>query len=160
MTKWMVNYDGPVYMRTCRNDVEEITKPGDDPIAPAIMREGRDVALVACGTMVFNALKAADILAEKGISARVINVPCLKPFNDEAVRAALEGVRAIVTCEEHSVIGGLSTAVAMALRGDGRPMKDVAVQDMFGQSAEDAEELMVFYHLTDKDIAEKAESML
>ena len=96
----------------------------------------------------------------EGISARVINVPCLKPFPDEAIGALLQGVRAIVSCEEHSVIGGLSQALAWTLRGDGRPMDAVAVQDVFGQSAYTHEELLTHYHLNVADIADKAKSLL
>lgn len=160
MVKWMINHDGPVYLRISRNDLPEITGENPDPITPTVLREGTDVALVACGVMVNKALQAADILAEKGISARVINVPCLKPFPDEAITALLKGVKAIVTCEEHSYIGGLSQAMAWALRGDGRPMDAVAVQDVFGQSAYTHEELLSYYHVNVQDIVEKAEKLL
>lgn len=160
MVKWMIDHDGPVYLRISRNDLPEITGENPDPITPTVLREGTDVALVACGVMVNKALQAADILAEKGISARVINVPCLKPFPDEAITALLKGVKAIVTCEEHSYIGGLSQAMAWALRGDGRPMDAVAVQDVFGQSAYTHEELLSYYHVNVQDIVEKAEKLL
>lgn len=160
MVKWMVNHDGPVYLRISRNDLPEITGETPDPIAPAVLREGTDVALVACGIMAGKALEAAEILAQKGISARVINVPCLKPFPDETLPALLEGVKAIVTCEEASYIGGLSQATAWMLRGDSRPMDAVAVQDVFGQSAYTHEELLTHYHINVNDIAEKAENLL
>lgn len=160
MVRWMVAHEGPVYLRISRNDLPEITGENPDPIAPAVLRQGTDVALVACGIMTGKALEAAEKLAQKGISARVINVPCLKPFPDEAVKALLDGVKAIVTCEEHSCIGGLSQAVAWMLRGDGRPMDAVAVQDVFGQSAYTHEELLTHYHLNVDDIAGKAEKLL
>ena len=82
MVHWMIAHEGPVYLRICRNDLPEVTGEHPDPVAPAVLREGNDAALVACGVMVFRALQAAERLAEKGISARVINVPCLKPFPD------------------------------------------------------------------------------
>lgn len=160
MVRWMINHDGPVYLRISRNDLPEITGETPDPIAPAMLREGSDVALVACGIMAGKALEAAEKLAEKGISARVINVPCLKPLCEESLKALLNGVKAIVTCEEHSVIGGLSQAVAWMLRGDSRPIDAVAVQDVFGQSAYTHEELLSYYHINVNDIAEKAENLL
>ncbi len=155
MVTWMIRHEGPVYLRICRNDLPEVTGDHPDPVAPAVLREGSDAALVACGVMTARALQAADLLSEKGISARVINVPCLKPFPEEAVRDLLTGVQAIVSCEEHSVIGGLSQALSWALRGDGRPLEAVAVQDEFGQSAASYEELLEHYRLTAGDIAER-----
>ena len=160
MVRWMIGHDGPVYLRISRNDLPEITGDAPDPIAPAVLREGNDAALLACGVMVSKALQAADALAEKGVSARVINVPCLKPFPEEEIRKLTAGVRAVVTCEEHSVIGGLGQAVSWALRGDGRPLDAVAVQDEFGQSAYTHEELLAHYHLSAQDIAEKTAALL
>lgn len=160
MVRWMIGHDGPVYLRISRNDLPEITGDAPDPIAPAVLREGNDAALLACGVMVSKALQAADALAEKGISARVINVPCLKPFPEEEIRKLTAGVRAVVTCEEHSVIGGLGQAASWALRGDGRPLDAVAVQDEFGQSAYTHEELLAHYHLSAQDIAEKTAALL
>ena len=160
MVRWMIGHGGPVYLRISRNDLPEITGDAPDPIAPAVLREGNDAALLACGVMVSKALQAADALAEKGISARVINVPCLKPFPEEEIRKLTAGVRAVVTCEEHSVIGGLGQAVSWALRGDGRPLDAVAVQDEFGQSAYTHEELLAHYHLSAQDIAEKTAALL
>ncbi len=160
IARWMIGHDGPVYLRISRNDLPEITGDAPDPIAPAVLREGNDAALLACGVMVSKALQAADALAEKGISARVINVPCLKPFPEEEIRKLTAGVRAVVTCEEHSVIGGLGQAVSWALRGDGRPLDAVAVQDEFGQSAYTHEELLAHYHLSAQDIAEKTAALL
>ncbi len=160
MVRWMVAHDGPVYLRISRNDLPELTGEAPDPITPAMLRDGSDVALVACGIMVDKAMKAAEQLVQKGISARVINVPCLKPFPDEALKKLLEGVKAVVTCEEHSYIGGLSQATAWLLRGDGRPLEAIAVQDAFGQSAYTHEELLTHYHLQVDDIAHTAEELL
>ncbi|MEG0997165.1 MAG: transketolase family protein, partial [Clostridia bacterium] len=77
----------------------------------------------------------------------VINAPCLKPFPDEQIKGLLSGVKGIITCEEHSVIGGLSQALAWAMRGDGRSMEAIAAMDVFGQSAYSHEELLAHYHL-------------
>ena len=160
MVRWMVDHDGPVYLRICRNDLPEVTGETPDPVCPAVLRDGSDVALAACGVMTAQALEAADMLAEQGISARVVNIPCLKPFPEAEVCGLLEGVRAAVSCEEHSVIGGLSQALSWALRGDGRPLDAVAVQDVFGQSAYSYDELLTCYHLKAADIAERAAKLL
>lgn len=155
MVKWMVDYDGPVYLRVSRNDLPEVTGEHPDPIMPAVLREGTDAAVVACGIMVAPALEAAEKLAAEGISVRVINVPCLKPFADEKVKELLAGVKKVVAAEEHSYIGGLSQALAWALRGDGRPLETVSIPDVFGQSASNPQELLVHYGLTADHIAEK-----
>ena len=155
MVKWMVDYDGPVYLRVSRNDLPEVTGEHPDPITPAVLREGTDAAVVACGIMVAPALEAAEKLAAEGISVRVINVPCLKPFADEKVKELLAGVKKVVAAEEHSYIGGLSQALAWALRGDGRPLETVSIPDVFGQSASNPQELLVHYGLTADHIAEK-----
>ena len=155
MVKWMVDYDGPVYLRVSRNDLPEVTGEHPDPITPAVLREGTDAAVVACGIMVAPALEAAEKLAAEGISVRVINVPCMKPFADEKVKELLAGVKKIVAAEEHSYIGGLSQALAWALRGDGRSLETVSIPDVFGQSASNPQELLVHYGLTADHIAEK-----
>lgn len=160
MVRWMVDYEGPVYLRVARNDLPEITGDHPDPLLPAVLREGEDAAVIACGVMVAEALQAAELLEKESISLRVVNVPCLKPFPENAVWEAVRGVKAIVTVEEHSVIGGLSAAVSWALRGDGRPMEAVAVMDSFGQSASNAEELMAHYGLTAKNIADTVKRVL
>ena len=152
MVRWMVAHEGPVYLRISRNDIQEVTGENPDPISPVILREGTNVALVACGIMVGKALEAAELLEQEGISTRVINVPCVKPFPDKEIMELLKDVKAIVSCEEHSYIGGLSQALAWTLRGDARPMNAVAVQDEFGQSAYTHEELLNYYHLNVADI--------
>ena len=159
MMDFIVRHDGPVYMRLCRNDLPEITAPGTG-LAPAVLREGTDVSLLACGVMVAKALEAAERLGASGISARVVNVPCVKPLDEARILELTGGVRAVVTCEEHSVIGGLSQAVAWALRGRGVPLDAVAIMDAFGQSAHTAEELYAFYHLQPEDIERRARALL
>jgi len=160
MAKWAAAFDGPVYLRISRNDTPEIT-PADAPVlTPYVLREGTDVAILANGIMVCRALQAAGELQKKGVSARVVNVPCLKPLSDEDVKAAVAGVKAIVTAEEHSVIGGLSAAVAWALRGDGRPLEAVAVMDEFGQSAQNVDVLLEAYGLTAENIEKTAQSVV
>lgn len=160
MVKWMVDYEGPVYLRVSRNDLPEVTGENPDPIKPAVLHQGTDAAIVSCGIMTARALQAAQALEKEGVSVRVINVPCVKPFPDEEIVKLLEGVKAIVVTEEHSYIGGLSQALAWALRGDGRSLETVSVPDIFGQSASNAEELLVHYGLTADKLAEKVREVL
>lgn len=158
MMRHMLAHEGPVYLRLSRNDLPEVTSPGG--IGPQTLREGGDIALVACGVMVAKALEAAEALTQEGINARVVNVPCVKPLDEAEMQAAVAGTRAVLTCEEHSVIGGLSQAVLWALRAQ-RPVLDaVAIADMFGQSAHTAEELYAHYHLTAGDIVGRAKALL
>lgn len=99
------------------------------------LREGRDVTLVACGLMVEPTLRAADALAEAGVSARVLNMATIKPLDEAEVIRAAEQTGAIVCAEEHNVIGGLGSAVARTLaRHCPVPMEQVGIEDSFGQS--------------------------
>lgn len=162
MMQATVDHPSPVYYRICRNDVPEIY-PEDLPFTlgkPQVLREGTDVVLFGTGILTYRALLAADLLAAEGVSARVVHVGSLKPLDEAEVRRCAEGVRAVVTAEEHSIIGGLGSAVAMALRGSGAPMECVAIQDKFGQSAHTHEELLEFYGLTESHIAEAARRAL
>lgn len=154
MMRHMLAHPGPAYLRLSRNSLPEVTTSGG--IAPTVLRNGTDVALVACGIMVHRAIQAADALSAEGISARVVNVPCVKPLDAQALMTCVAGISSAVTCEEHSVIGGLSQTVAWALRGSGIALEAVAVEDQFGQSAPSADALYAHYHLCWEDIAHKA----
>ena len=131
-------HKGPVYIRFGRAAVPVIhdEETFTFEIGKAeVLRDGTDVALVSTGLMTAEALKAADALAEKGISARVINVCTIKPLDEETVLAAARECGKIVTCEEHSVIGGLGEAVASLLAEKcPTPMRRVGVNDEFGHS--------------------------
>lgn len=154
--------EGPVYIRVCRNDVPDIF-PEDGSFVigkPFIMKEGRDVAVFAMGIMVSAALKAAEVLEQEGISVKVVNVSTLKPIDENSFIKLAEGMKGVVTAEEHSCIGGLASAVTYALRGKGIPIEVVAIQDAFGQSAQTPEELLVHYGLTDQDIINKIRKVL
>ena len=155
-------HEGPVYLRLCRNDVLDVT-PADQPFTIGklhVLRDGTDAAIFAMGTMVERALQAADTLAENGISAKVINVSTIKPFDYAGCAALCEGCKAVLAAEEASFIGGLTAAVATALRKSAVPMDYVAVEDVFGQSAHSAEELMEHYGLTTENIVNKLKAML
>ena len=125
-----------------------------------IMREGGDVAIIAMGLMVAEALKAADLLAAEGIRATVVNMHTVKPLDEDAVLSVAEKCGAVVTAEEHSVIGGLCSAVAEVLAGrSGAKFARVGIEDRFGQSGTPAE-LFADYGLTAENIAENARRLV
>jgi transketolase len=145
---------GPAYIRFGRSPVPKFTTP-DSPFEigkAQVIREGSDVALIACGALVWESMIAADELAKKGINARVINSPSIKPFDIETVTIAARECGAIVTAEEHQVHGGLGAAVAECTAKNAPvPIVFVGVKDSFGGSGE-PEELMVKFGLTWREI--------
>lgn len=154
-TKKMVfaaaEYEGPVYIRMGRLDVETIfdEETYDFQIGIAnTVREGNDVTIAATGLMTYEAIKAADILAQEGISVRVINVGTIKPLDGETILKAAKETKFIITAEEHSVIGGLGSAVSEFL-SEVYPtkVKKLGIYDKFGQSGK-AAELLEKYELT------------
>lgn len=157
------NCQGPVYIRTGRSVVPYVTSAGDDfKLGKAnILQDGKDVTIIACGIMVYNALEAAKILKQNGISARVLNMHTIKPIDEAAIASAAKLTGAIVTCEEHSIIGGLGGAVAEAIvkYGPAAPVEMIGVNDTFGESGE-VEELMKKFHLTSEDIVIAAENAI
>ena len=153
---------GPVYIRVARPVCECFTDEST-PFVPGkanIMREGGDVAIIAMGLMVAEALKAADLLAAEGIRATVVNMHTVKPLDEDAVLSVAEKCGAVVTAEEHSVIGGLGSAVAEVLAGrSGAKFARVGIEDRFGQSGTPAE-LFADYGLTAENIAENARRLV
>jgi transketolase len=162
MTRAAAEYEGPIYMRILRNDVPDVTDEKQEfKIGqPTVIREGTDVAVFAHGYMVYKSLKAAEILEKKGVSVRVVNVSTLKPVDEKAIRQLASGAKGIVTVEEHTIIGGLASAIAFALRGQALPMEAVAVQDCFGQSSLNYEQLLEHYGLTDTAVVKAVEKVL
>jgi transketolase len=153
---------GPVYIRLGRPAVSVLYDDGFTfEIGRATtLRDGTDVSLLACGHMVEQALEAADLLAAEGVSAEVIDMATIKPLDVDAVVASATRTGAVVTCEEHSIIGGLGSAVAEVL-GElaPTPMERVGVRDTFGTSGE-APELMAYFHLVAPDIAAAARRVI
>ncbi len=150
--------DGPVYIRLGRSPVPVLH--GEEfefvPGRAVELRPGKDVTLVACGIMVAEALEAAGILAGEGIDAGVLNIHTVKPLDVEAVTAAARRTGAIVTVEEHSIIGGLGSAVAEVLvENHPVPMVRVGIRDVFGESGK-PDELMEKFGLTPAHIAAAA----
>lgn len=162
LTRKVAVHKGPVYLRLGRPKVRDVYKDGDKfEIGKArVLREGGDVALVACGPQVAFALEAAELLAKEGIQASVADFHTIKPLDTSTLvqlaRAARHGV---VTCEEHNVIGGLGGAVAEAL-GRLHPTRIafVGTQDTFGESGE-AEELWAKYGVDTQGILKAARTL-
>lgn len=154
------DWDGPCYIRANRNDYPNTTAP-DAAFQigmPTVLREGTDVTVFAMGYMLNLALEAAKQLAGR-ISVRVVNVSTLKPLNAEMIRTLSADVKGVVTVEEHSVIGGLGSAVAEALCRSCVPMEMVGVNDSFGCSAHSYQELLEHYGLTAEHIVQAIESI-
>lgn len=155
-TKAIAEYDGPVYMRLNRNDYDNVTEKGK-PFKigePSVLKEGKDIVVFATGYMVGLALKAAESLQDK-VSVKVVNVSTIKPLNNERIIELAKDCKAVVTAEEHSVVGGLSSAVAEALCKSCKPIEFVGVNDEFGCSALNYPDLLGHYNLTQEAI-EKA----
>lgn len=159
---WAAQYKGPVYLRLGRAGVDDIF--GDDYTfehgkAVQIV-QGTDVTLIATGIMVGPAVKAAEELKQQGISARVLNIHTIKPIDKAAIIKAAQDTGAIVTCEEHNIIGGLGSAVAEVLV-ENHPalMERVGVLDTFGESGT-PNALVAKYQLTATDIVKAAQKVL
>ena len=161
-TRAIVEKEGPMYLRTGRAPFPVITQP-DDPFVIGkanLMRDGKDMTIIACGIMVAEALQAAQILEKEGISARVVNMHTIKPMDETAIVRAAEETGVLVTAEEHQIHGGLGSAVAEVLaRKTPAPLEMIAVQDMFAQSG-GAYELLGAYHLKDVDIVAAVKRVL
>ncbi|MBO4433275.1 MAG: transketolase family protein [Clostridia bacterium] len=157
-----INHNGPVYLRFGRYAVPVIFDESYDfKIGKAnVLKDGKDVTIIATGLMVDEAMKAYDILKSEGISARVLNMATIKPLDTEAVIAAAKDTGAIVTAEEHSVIGGLGSAVAETL-GETCPVPVVklGVYDRFGFSGP-AGKLLDEFGLRAPDIVKKAKAAI
>lgn len=156
--QYMADTYGVFYMRSCRRKVTRIYRKGAVfTVGKAnVLREGGDVAVIACGIMVHEALRASDMLAGKGIYATVIDMHTIKPLDEETLLAAAAKCGAVVTAENHNAVGGLGSAVAEAL-SDKRPvpLERVAVFESFGEVGTQ-DYLQKRFHLTAEDIAEKA----
>jgi transketolase len=155
-------WPGPVFVRLGRAKVPTVFG-ADAPYAigrGVTIRAGSDLTFITTGLMTAQALQAADILREEGISARVLHLGSLKPLDVDLILQAARETGAIVTAEEHSVIGGLGGAVCETLaEGCPTPVERVGLRDVFGQSGL-AEELLLHYGLTPAHLVEAAERVL
>lgn len=158
MTRWAASYQGPVYMRTGRMTVPLIY---DDSYVfelgrGNLLREGQDVTLMGIGIMVQACLEASGLLATEGIEARVVNMGCLKPIDWELVVDSAQRTGAVVTAEEHMVVGGLGSAVSEILAEHcPTSLKRIGLRDTFGMSGKPGD-LLKHYGLTAEDIKEAA----
>lgn len=143
MTRAAYECDGPVYMRFARLASPVINDPETYKFELGkgiVMREGADVTIIACGLMVGEALEAAEQLAAEGIDAEVINMHTIKPIDADLIVKSATKTGHVVTVEEHSVIGGLGSAVADVLCEQcPTPLKKIGVNDTFGESGPGAE---------------------
>ena len=155
-------FEGPMYVRLGRSAVPTIF--GEDynfEIGKGVvLREGTDATIIACGMMVNEAILAADMLKEENINVRVINMSTIKPIDTELIIKAAKETKAIVTAEEHSIIGGLGSAVSEVV-SENCPtiVKKVGINDCFGESGTPAE-LLEKYGLTAKHIVEKVKEAM
>lgn len=156
-------FDGPVYVRLGRAKVPVVFGDDDDDFqlgCGRLVRQGTDMTFITTGLMTAKALEAAGILAAENISARVLHIGTIKPLDVDQVLAAARETGAVVTAEEHSVIGGLGGAVCETLaEGFPAPVERVGLRDVFGQSGK-ADELLEHYGLTPAHLVEAAERVL
>lgn len=159
---WAAQYHGPVYLRLGRMSVPDVFGDGYEfEVGKAVeLANGTDVTIMATGVMVSPARRAADELTASGYTARVLNIHTIKPIDKEAVIKAAQDTGAIVTCEEHSIIGGLGSAVAEVLvENMPVPMERVGVLDTFGESGT-PDVLLEKYNLTVADIVKAAKRVI
>lgn len=163
MVDALERHPGPAYVRVNRNELPFVT-PTERPyqIGPAtVLRTGGDAVVFACGVMVSRALEAAEHLGQAGISTGVVNVSTIKPIDRQTIVEQARGVKAIVTAEEHSIVGGLGSAVLEALRRERHaPLEFVGVADRFGLSAADYDGLLEHFGLTAAAIEMAVRSLL
>jgi transketolase len=158
----IAEYDGPVYVRLGRAKVPVVFEENCDFAIGkgSVVREGSDLTFVTTGLMTAQAVEAAEILAEENIDARVVHLGSIKPIDVDLILQAARQTGAIVTAEEHSIIGGLGGAVCEVLaEGCPTPVERVGMRDVFGQSGT-ADDLLAHYGLTPAHLVEAAERVL
>jgi transketolase len=158
----ILEFEGPVYMRTGRSPATRVFDEGHTfQIGKGVVvRDGKDLTIVACGVEVARAVAAAEILAGENISARVVNMATIKPIDTDLLAQCAEETGAFVTAEDHNIYGGLGGAVAEALATTRPcPIEFVGVRDTFGASGE-PEELANFFGIGAEDIAKAAQRVL
>lgn len=162
MTKFMANDKGPTYMRLVRDDTEDINDENYvfELGKGRVLREGRDISILACGPMVKEALDAAVQLEETGISARVVNMSTIKPIDVDLIVSSARQTKGIITVEDHSIFGGLGSAVAeVIVEKCPVKMKIIGVNDSFGMSGR-SKDLYRHFGLTSERIVNEAINIL
>ncbi len=156
--KAAIEYNGPCYIRIERDSMPSIF--GEDykyELGKGVtIREGKDISIIATGVMTPKAVEASKILSKKGIEARIINIHTIKPIDEEIIIKAAKETRGIVTCENHSIIGGLGSAVSEIISEEFPVLlKRIGIQDMFGESGAN-EDLFRKYGMTEDIIVRSA----
>ena len=164
LTKQLAESNSPSYTRTARNKTPVLyddVDPNTIQIGKGIeLRSGADVAIIACGVLVSEALKAADVLSAEGIQATVIDMHTIKPLDTDLVSMVANRCGAIVTAEDHSIIGGLGGAVAEHLSASScTPLERVGVRDRFGESGQ-ADEMLEIMELSAPHIVKAAQRVM
>ena len=160
--KSVVDYKGPTYIRLGRSEVPIITQENDSfSIGKAtVMKDGKDITLIGTGIMVSRCLLAAEKLEKENIDASVINMSTIKPVDEKTIIKYAKETGAIVTAEEHNIIGGLGSTVSSVLSENVPvPMKRIGIPDVFGESGK-SDELMEKYGLTPENIVKAAHEVM
>jgi transketolase len=162
VVRGVVGYQGPVYIRINRSDLPVLTDENESFKIGKVNKiaDGNDITIFATGFMVYQALQAREVLKNKGFSSRVVNVSTIKPIDVDKVKEYAKGIKGVITAEEHSIIGGLGGTICEVLSDELVKIKRVGINDKFGQSASNYEELINYYGLTPQAIVEKAEELL
>jgi len=153
---------GPCYIRINRNDLPVYTSPDEKYHIGKMkqIRDGGDVVVFATGVMVSLAVKAAENLEKEKISVRVVSVSTIKPLDVKALKGFCAGVKGVVTSEEHSIYGGLGSAICEALSSERLPIEIHGINDSFGYSAENYGVLLEKYGLTSEEVSKKIKKVL
>lgn len=158
----IAEYEGPVYLRFGRPKVPNFTDPNKKFVIGKadVLREGKDVTIIATGHLVWKAIEASEILLAKGINPEIINIQTIKPLDEKAVLESISKTKCVVTAEEHMMNGGLGDSISQLLsRKMPSPLEMVAVNDTFGESGT-GEELLTKYHINTVDIVEAVERVI
>jgi len=154
--------NGPVYIRVARPVCEDITA-SETPFVPGkanVIKEGDDVCIISCGLMIPQALKAAEMLEREGVHAAVVNMHTIKPIDKDVILQMNQRCKVIVTAEEHSVVGGLGSAVAEVLAGhNGAAFAMIGIQDKFGKSGK-PDQLFEAFGLSAENIVKTSKELL
>jgi len=158
--KAIAKVEGPCYIRLNRNDYDNVSEEGKkfEIGMPTILKEGKEVVVFATGYMVGLALEAAKELEGK-VSTKVVNVSTIKPMNKEVIIALTRDAKAVVTAEEHSIVGGLGSAIAEALCKECKPIEFIGINDTFGCSAHNYPDVLKYHGLTKEHIVEAVTKM-
>lgn len=163
ITRYMAEYNGPVYFRQPKMYLRNVYKevPEFELGKGVTMRDGKDITVIACGIMVGIAMDMAELLESEGIDVRVINMPSIKPLDEEIIRKAARETKRVLTCENHTVVGGLGSAVAevLAKMEEKAVLRTLGIQDVFGVTASLGYQL-IKNGLLVEDMAEQVKGML